>query len=60
MALMSDLVGGDGWCVMGDVFAGRITQLMEQLDVYISVKPKPKQPSKVSCTLFCFVGFSLL
>lgn len=25
---------------------GRITQLMEQLDVYISVKPKPKQPSK--------------
>ncbi|XP_012936522.1 protein bicaudal C homolog 1-A [Aplysia californica] len=24
----------------------RISQLMEQLDVYISVKPKPKQPSK--------------
>lgn len=27
-----------------------ITSLMEQLDVFISVKPKPKQPSKV-CTL---------
>lgn len=26
-----------------------ITQLMEQLDVFISIKPKPKQPSKV-CT----------
>ncbi|XP_076459489.1 protein bicaudal C homolog 1-B-like isoform X2 [Babylonia areolata] len=25
---------------------GRLTQLMEQLDVFISVKPKPKQPSK--------------
>ncbi|XP_025087615.1 protein bicaudal C homolog 1-like isoform X1 [Pomacea canaliculata] len=25
---------------------GHISQLMEQLDVYISVKPKPKQPSK--------------
>ncbi|KAL4239787.1 Protein bicaudal C 1 [Mactra antiquata] len=25
---------------------GRITQLMEHLDVFISVKPKPKQPSK--------------
>ncbi|RUS76830.1 hypothetical protein EGW08_015402 [Elysia chlorotica] len=25
---------------------GRITQLMETLDVFISVKPKPKQPSK--------------
>uniref|UniRef100_A0A672PEW6 BicC family RNA binding protein 1 n=1 Tax=Sinocyclocheilus grahami TaxID=75366 RepID=A0A672PEW6_SINGR len=25
-----------------------ITSLMEQLDVFISVKPKPKQPSKVS------------
>ncbi|KAH3863168.1 hypothetical protein DPMN_026147, partial [Dreissena polymorpha] len=25
---------------------GRVTQLMEHLDVYISVKPKPKQPSK--------------
>ncbi|XP_038678241.1 protein bicaudal C homolog 1 isoform X2 [Scyliorhinus canicula] len=24
----------------------RITQLMEQLDVFISIKPKPKQPSK--------------
>lgn len=24
-----------------------ITQLMEQLDVFISIKPKPKQPSKV-------------
>lgn len=30
-----------------------ITSLMEQLDVFISVKPKPKQPSKVSTlTLF--------
>ena len=38
------------WWVMCGV-AGRITQLMEQLDVYISVKPKPKQPSKVSPTL---------
>lgn len=25
-----------------------IAQLMEQLDVFISIKPKPKQPSKVS------------
>ncbi|KAK3759560.1 hypothetical protein RRG08_009746 [Elysia crispata] len=25
---------------------GRLTQLMETLDVFISVKPKPKQPSK--------------
>lgn len=25
-----------------------ITQLMEQLDVFISLKPKPKQPSKVN------------
>lgn len=41
-----------------------ITTLMEQLDVFISIKPKPKQPSKVintqlplahsetSCSLF--------
>lgn len=28
-----------------------ITSLMEQLDVFISIKPKPKQPSKVcKCT----------
>lgn len=25
-----------------------ITSLMEQLDVFISIKPKPKQPSKVT------------
>lgn len=24
-----------------------VAQLMEQLDVFISIKPKPKQPSKV-------------
>lgn len=30
-----------------------ITQLMEQLDVFISIKPKPKQPSKVSEMLIC-------
>ena len=24
-----------------------IAQLMEQLDVFVSIKPKPKQPSKV-------------
>ncbi|KAJ8317838.1 hypothetical protein KUTeg_002929 [Tegillarca granosa] len=29
-----------------DMDQGKITQLMEQLDVFISVKPKPKQPSK--------------
>ncbi|XP_033735384.1 protein bicaudal C homolog 1-B-like [Pecten maximus] len=29
-----------------DMDQARITQLMEQLDVFISVKPKPKQPSK--------------
>ncbi|XP_072335017.1 protein bicaudal C homolog 1-like isoform X3 [Scyliorhinus torazame] len=29
-----------------DVEPQRITQLMEQLDVFISIKPKPKQPSK--------------
>lgn len=29
---------------------GQITQLMEQLDVFISLKPKAKQPLKVcSC-----------
>lgn len=28
-----------------------ITQLMEQLDVFISIKPKPKQPSKVCAKL---------
>lgn len=27
-----------------------ITALMEQLDVFISIKPKPKQPSKVGQT----------
>lgn len=27
-----------------------ITALMEQLDVFISIKPKPKQPSKVRQT----------
>lgn len=27
-----------------------ITALMEQLDVFISIKPKPKQPSKVRRT----------
>lgn len=30
-----------------------ITSLMEQLDIFISIKPKPKQPSKVrhrTCT----------
>lgn len=30
------------------LFPAGITQLMEQLDVFISIKPKPKQPSKVS------------
>uniref|UniRef100_A0A9J7YW86 BicC family RNA binding protein 1 n=1 Tax=Cyprinus carpio carpio TaxID=630221 RepID=A0A9J7YW86_CYPCA len=31
-----------------------VTTLMEQLDVFISIKPKPKQPSKVINTqLFC-------
>ena len=25
----------------------KLAQLMEQLDVFISIKPKPKQPSKV-------------
>ncbi len=30
------------------IIAGKISQLMEQLDVFISIKPKPKQPSKVS------------
>lgn len=30
-----------------DVDPQVIAQLMEQLDVFISVKPKPKQPSKV-------------
>ncbi len=29
------------------IFTGKISQLMEQLDVFISIKPKPKQPSKV-------------
>lgn len=35
-----------------------ITTLMEQLDIFISIKPKPKQPSKVwpihctDCTLY--------
>lgn len=43
---------------IGDInilFAGRVTQLMEHLDVFISVKPKPKQPSKVSfvCVYLC-------
>ena len=32
--------------------SGQLTQAMERLDVFISVKPKPKQPSKVAmCTL---------
>lgn len=30
-----------------DVDSNTISKLMEQLDVFISVKPKPKQPSKV-------------
>lgn len=30
-----------------------ITALMEQLDVFISIKPKPKQPSKVPQTRTC-------
>lgn len=30
-----------------DVEPQCITVLMEQLDVFISIKPKPKQPSKV-------------
>lgn len=30
-----------------DVEPQCITALMEQLDVFISIKPKPKQPSKV-------------
>nr|XP_006824914.1 PREDICTED: protein bicaudal C homolog 1-like [Saccoglossus kowalevskii] len=29
-----------------DIDQQKITQLMEQLDVFISIKPKPKQPSK--------------
>ena len=28
-------------------FTAQISRLMEQLDVFISIKPKPKQPSKV-------------
>jgi len=44
------------WCLISkikediEVEPQCITSLMEQLDVFISVKPKPKQPSKV-CTL---------
>jgi hypothetical protein len=34
---------------------GRVTQLMEHLDVFISVKPKPKQPSKVSLSNIVFI-----
>jgi len=31
-----------------------VTTLMEQLDVFISIKPKPKQPGKVTkAQLFC-------
>ena len=30
-----------------EVDAARLAQLMEQLDVFISIKPKPRQPSKV-------------
>lgn len=30
------------------VSTAKLTQLMEQLDVFISIKPKPKQPSKVN------------
>ena len=37
-------------------FSGRITQLMEHLDVFISVKPKPKQPSKVRFYFNSFCG----
>ena len=34
-----------------EVESARLAQMMEQLDVFISVKPKPKQPSKVSFDL---------
>ena len=30
-----------------EVEATKLAQLMEQLDVFISIKPKPRQPSKV-------------
>lgn len=39
-----------------DVEPHFITQLMEQLDVFISIKPKPKQTSKVSRTDSTFSG----
>lgn len=39
-----------------DVEPHFITQLMEQLDVFISIKPKPKQTSKVSRTDSSFSG----
>ena len=32
-----------------------ITALMEQLDVFISIKPKPKQPSKVMAPSPAFI-----
>jgi len=37
------------------LFPAKINQLMEQLDVYISIKPKPKQPSKVSHKAIVFL-----
>ena len=33
-----------------------LSQLMEQLDVFISIKPKPKQPSKVGKSWDLWVG----
>lgn len=41
-----------------------IAQLMEQLDVFISIKPKPKQPSKVGSEFGprepCIISLSVL
>jgi hypothetical protein len=41
------------------IFSGKITQLMEHLDVFISVKPKPKQPSKVCIRYIILYHFTL-
>ena len=43
-----------------EFFSGRLSQLMETLDVFISVKPKPKQPSKVSRYVVCQFVYSKL
>lgn len=42
------------------IVAAKLNKIMEAYDVFVSVKPKPKQPSKASVVTQIFMHFKIL